>query len=223
MDEAAAEEEIVLRGQTLAYKLQTYLPEDIDENDVDDKIYLAKIEEIDHIQEDVVRKIDKFLYKFPQTGRRLYYENLYQKALSDVRNYKSRVNSKVTRVKKNMSSISTAVIAPLGQTHSGDEFDLLRRQVEAMERANMIAESQTIQEKKMEREKCVMKAKSIYDNLTIDIPKFKEKITVIDVDEWSDKDDNSISKGMRKLDKWEDELKDIIKMLRKLVCLKNRR
>ena len=90
---AAAEEEIVLRGQTLAYKLQTYLPEDIDENDVDDKIYLAKIEEIGHIQEDVVGKIDKFLYKFPQTGRRLYYENLYQKALSDVRNYKSRVNA----------------------------------------------------------------------------------------------------------------------------------
>ena len=31
IDETAAEEEIVLRGQTLAYKLQTYLPEDIEE------------------------------------------------------------------------------------------------------------------------------------------------------------------------------------------------
>ena len=120
-----------------------------------------------------------------------------------------------------MNSISTAVTDPLGQTHSGVEFDLKRRQVEAMERANTIAESSTAQARRMERKKYVMKAKSINDNLTIDIPKLNNKITEIDVGEWSTKDDNSISKGMRKLGKWEDELKDIIKMLRQLVDLKN--
>ena len=89
-----------------------------------------------------------------------------------------------------------------------------------MERANTIAELNASQARRMERES-VMRAKSIFDNLKTDIPKLNDKITEIDVDEWSNKHDNSISKGMRKLGKWEDELKDIIKMLRKLVCLKN--
>ena len=100
MDEAAAEEEIVLRGWALARKLQAYLPENIEETDVEHTIYLTKMEEIDRIQEDVLEKIDKLLYKFPQTGRKQYFEDLSQKVLSDVRDYKSRVNAKVIQVKQ---------------------------------------------------------------------------------------------------------------------------
>ena len=214
----AAEKEIVLRKQNLTFKLQAYDPNDIDETDVEEKIFLAKIEEVDHILEDVVGKVDKYLYEFPGTTRRQFLENLSQTALSDVRNYKLLIKTKVTEIKRNMTSSSTA---PLGQAQSGAESDLKRREVEAMERANTLSESQTEQERRREREKSVLKAKSIYDNVREDVRKLDDKITKIDVDEWSDQEDNSVSKGMRNLEKWEKDLKEITTMLRNLKDLKN--
>ena len=71
-----------------------------------------------------------------------------------------------------------------------------------------------------EREKCVLKAKSIYDNVKEDIQKLDDKINKVEVDEWSDEEDNSVTKGMRNLDKWEGELKEITTMFRKLKDLK---
>ena len=62
----AAEEEIVLRSRALANKLKAYPPNGISDMDIEDKIYLAKLEEIDRIQEDVLGRIEKFLYRFPQ-------------------------------------------------------------------------------------------------------------------------------------------------------------
>ena len=196
----AAEKEIVLRNQNLAFKIQAYNPNDIDETDVEEKIFLAKVEEVDQILEDVVGKIDKYFYEFPGTARRQFLENLSQKALSDVRNYKLLIKAKVSQVKRNMTSSSTA---PLVHAPSGAESDLKRREVEAMERANTLSELQTEQERRREREKSVLKAKSIYENVREDVRKLDNKITKIDVDEWSDEEDNSISKGMRNLDKWE--------------------
>ena len=99
-----------------------------------------------------------------------------------------------------MTSSSTA---PLVNAPAGAESDLKRREVEAMERANTLSESQTEQERRREREKSVLKAKSIYDNVREDVRKLDDKITKIDVDEWSDQEDNSVSKGMRNLEKWE--------------------
>ena len=219
MNESAAVKEIVLRGQVLTRKIQTYLPEDIDETDINEKIFLAEIEEVKLIQEDVLGKIDKFLYEFPDTGRKQFFEEMTQKVSSEFRNFKLGIKARVSEVKRNMTSSSVASTAPLVHAHTGGESDLTRRTVEAMERGNMIAESQPAQAKQVEREQCVKKAKSIYDNLKTDIPKLDEKIN--DVVEWADKDDNSISRGMRKLDKWEGDLKDITMMLRKLVDLKN--
>ena len=56
MDES--EKEIHLRNQTLANKLLAYNPDDIDETDIIDKIYLAKLEEFDKILEDVMVSIE---------------------------------------------------------------------------------------------------------------------------------------------------------------------
>ena len=220
MDEAAAEEEIVLRGQDLDIEIQAYPPDVIDETDVDDKTYLAKIEEVDRILKDVLKMVGKLLYKFPNNGRRQNFEELTRKALSDVKKFKVDVKAKVSEVKRNMTSSSVASTAPLAHPLPGGESDF-KAIAQAMEKANTIAVSQTAEAKRMEREKSVMKATSIYDNLKTDIKKFGRKITDIDVDEWTDKDDNAVSKGMRKLDKWEDELKDITTMLRQLVDLKN--
>ena len=214
----AAEREIVLGNQNLTCKLKLYDPDDIDETDVNEKIFLAKIEEIDHIIQDVIGKVDKYLYDFPGTTRKQFLENLSQKALSDVRNYKLLIKAKVSEIKRNMTSSSTA---PLVNAPAGAESDLKRREVEAMERANTLSESQTEQERRREREKSVLKAKSIYDNVREDVRKLDDKITKIDVDEWSDEEDNSISKGMRNLDKWEEDLKNITTMFRNLKDLKN--
>ena len=214
----AAEEEIVLRSQTLTYKLEAYPPDGITDTDVDEKIFLAKLEEIDRVQEDLIGKIDKFLYKFPQHGSKQYMEDLRKKSLKSVLNYKSLVNAQISQVKKNMTSNSTASLV---HERSEAEFDLKRREVEAMERANTLSESQTEQERRREREKSVLKAKSIYDNVREDVRKLDDKITKIDVDEWSDQEDNSVSKGMRNLEKWEKDLKEITKMLRSLKDLKN--
>ena len=66
------------------------------------------------------------------------------------------------QVKRNMTSNS---IAPLAHGESEAEPSLKRRKVEAMERANTIAESESAQSKRSERDKAVLKAKSIYDNV----------------------------------------------------------
>ena len=75
-------------------------------------------------------------------------------------------------------------------------------------------------DKRIEREKSVLKAKSIYENVRVDVLKLDEKVTEIEIDEWSEEDDNSISKGMRKLNKWEGDLEKITTMLRELKDLK---
>ena len=138
MDEAAAEEEIVLRGQDLDIEIQVYPPDDIDETDVDEKIYLVKIEEIDRIHKDVLTKVGKLLYRYPNNGRRQYFEDLTRKASSDVRKFKVDVKAKAWEVKKAKTLISTA---PLTHAQSGGDSDL-RRRVEAIERANAIAEAE---------------------------------------------------------------------------------
>ena len=206
-----------MRNQNLVFKLQAYNPNDIDETDVEEKIFLAKIEEVDLILEDVIAKVDRYFYEFPGTTRRQFLENLSQKALSDVRSHKLLIKAKVSEIKRNMTSSSTA---PLVQEQLGAESDLKRREVEAMERANALSESRAIEARRNEREKCVLKAKSIYDNVKEDIQKLDDKINKVEVDEWSDEEDNSISKGMRNLDKWEGELKEITNMFRKLKDLK---
>ena len=121
------------------------------------------------------------------------------------------------QVKRNMTSNS---IAPLAHGESEAEPSLKRRKVEAMERANTIAESESAQSKRNEREKAVLKAKSIYDNVMEDVRKLDKQITKIGVDEWSDEEDISVSKGMRNLDKWEGDLKEITTMFRELKALK---
>ena len=209
-----SEEEIHLRNQTLAYQIQAYNPEDIDETDVNDKIYLAKLEELDRLQKDVIGKVDKFLYKFPHTDKRQYYEDLSRKALSNVSKHKQLLRAKVSQVKSNMAS---NVTASLVHSHSEVDYDLKRREVEAMEAANKIAEKQAVEAKKLERQKSVLKAKSIFDDIRIDIAKLDEKITEIDVDEWPEEDDYSVSKGMRRLDKWEEKNSCFILVSGKLI------
>ena len=82
-----------------------------------------------------------------------------------------------------MTSSSTASLV---QVQSGAESDLKRREVEAMERANTLSESKSTEARKNEREKSVLKAKSIYENVREDIRKLDDKITKVEVDEWSD-------------------------------------
>ena len=106
--DSEAEREIVLRYETLTFKLQAYDPNDIDEDHVKDKIYLAKIKEVEDILDDFAGKADKYLYKFP--GRQ-YLEDLLNKALSDVRNFSSLVKARAWEVKKGMTLIRTVPLA----------------------------------------------------------------------------------------------------------------
>ena len=132
--DSEAEREIVLRNQNLTDKLQAYDPNDIDEIDVDKKVYLAKIEEIDHILDDLSGKVNKYLYKFPGTERSQILEDLRKKALSDVISHRSLVKDRAWGIKKAMALKA----APLAHAESRSESDL-RRRVEAMERENAIA------------------------------------------------------------------------------------
>ena len=213
----AAEEEIVFRSQTLAYKLEAYPPNGITDTDVEEKFFHAKLEEIDRVQEDLIGKIDKFLYKFPQHGSKEYMEDLRKRSIESVLNYKSLVNAQVSQVKKNMTSNSTASLV---HERSEAESDLKRREVEAMERANTLTESRIAEERRKEREKSVLKAKSIFNNVKEDVEKLGSQLTKIEIDEWSDEEDISVAKGMRNLDKWEGNLKEITTKLRELKDLR---
>ena len=160
MDEAAAEEEIVLRGKDLDIEIQVYPPNIINETDVDDKIYLAKIEEVDRILKDVLKLVGRLLYKFPNNGRRQYFEDLTRKALSDVRYFKLDVKARVREVKKAMTLIRTAPLA-----HEQSEVRDNGR-VEAMERENAIAEAELLaaEARTIEKEESAKKPKPMNEN-----------------------------------------------------------
>ena len=203
-----AEKEIVLSNSALNSKLQAYSPKDIDEFDIDEKVYLKKFKEIDQIQADVAMKIAKFFIEFPENGRRHFYENLRLKALSNVSNHRKLVKARVIQVKRNKISKTNS--------QSADESSLERRKAEAMEKAiKIVAET-----KRYEREKSVLKAKSVCENVRADVHKLDEKVTELEVDKWSEGDDYSISKGVRKIAKWGEDLEKIITMLGELEDLK---
>ena len=163
--DSEAVREIVLRSQTLTLKLQEYDPYDIDEIDVDKKVYLAKIEEIDHILDDISGKVNKYLYKFPGTERSQYLEDLRKKALSDVISYRSLLNAKAWEIKKAMTLIKTT---PLDHAESRNESDL-RRRVEELERANVLAEAKlkAAEARKIEKENSLPNSKPVNENLKI--------------------------------------------------------
>ena len=55
--DSEAEREIVLRYETLTFKLQAYDPNDIDEDYAEDKIYLPEIKEVKDILDDIAGKV----------------------------------------------------------------------------------------------------------------------------------------------------------------------
>ena len=102
------EEEIALNELALSSKLQAYGPEDIDEFNVDKKVYLKKFEEVDEAQDELVDKINWFLIEFPETERRDFYKDMYRKAISEVREFKKPIKDKVMQVRRSMIPGNTA-------------------------------------------------------------------------------------------------------------------
>ena len=74
-------DEIALLESILSSKLKAYGAEDIDEANIDEKIYLKKFEEVDEIQGELVRKIDRFLLEFPTAEVGQLYKDLRLKTI----------------------------------------------------------------------------------------------------------------------------------------------
>ena len=74
------EREINLKNSSLNLKLTSYTPEDVNEFDVGEKIYLKRFEEIDKIHGELANLINSFAIEFPKADRNQFYGDMLLKS-----------------------------------------------------------------------------------------------------------------------------------------------
>ena len=104
------EREINMKNSNLNLKLASYTPEDVDEFDVGEKIYLKKFKEIDKIHGELANLINGFIIEFPKAEKNQFYGDVLLESLSTVSYFKRHISAKVIQVKKDKNSSTTPPI-----------------------------------------------------------------------------------------------------------------
>ena len=114
-------EKIFLLEQSLDHMLEKYEAEEFDENYVDKKIGIVRLEEVDKVQEELVGEIDRFLREFPTSEMTENYRSLKDKALRIVKEFRQLIRDAVSRMMENRRQ---SVIVPVqASSVKGDNED----------------------------------------------------------------------------------------------------
>ena len=190
---------ILQKCEFLQTKLQLFSAHDVDEDcinlkDIDDSEYKKKLQDIQNVFLEVDDNINGLLRKHNasmQPQRKEWWEAQKKGIFDEVKAHERLVKAAVTRVKGNMTN------------QASNSLDSQESNASEIARAK--------------KKKALSKMKGLEEAIESDAKDLQEKID--EVEDWKLEDDVSIGRGMRKAEKWNEELGKIVQMMRELKTL----
>ena len=189
------EESAILQScDLLQSKLRVFSAQDVDENcinlkEIDDSEYKKELKDIRNVFHEIDVNISKLLREYSATmqpQRKEWWETRKKSIFDEVKAHERLVKAAVTRVKGNMTNQASNSLD--SQESNGSE----------------IASGK--------KKKALSKMKGLDEAIESDAKDLQEKID--EVEDWKHEDDVSIGRGMRKAEKWNEELGKIVQMMR---------
>ena len=195
-----AEKAVFRKCQDLREKLRWFTADDVDENRINTKdikdSYTEELRNIKDAYHEAARSIKDLLLDYNMalpSQRKEYWKQEEDAIFNETKTNERQVRAAVTRITANLTSPVAVSPASLQDSNSSDVL-------------------------KGKRKKALSKMQTLHEAIGKDSEKLQDKIYL--VKDWKLEDDVSISRDMKKAEKWEEDLDKIVQMMRELKTLK---